>query len=70
LSLTSDAANNAALSAAASRGAGEVAGGKGRLLTPEEKAKVREAIKNASSVEEIRRLENVLSEGRLPEGGV
>jgi len=70
LSLTSDAANNAALSAAASRGAGEVTGGKGRLLTPEEKEKVREAIKNASTVEEIRRLENVLSEGRLPEGGV
>ena len=44
-----------------------VAPGKaGRLLTKEEANKVREAIANATSVEEIRRLERRLKEGFLP----
>lgn len=44
-----------------------VAPGKaGRLLSKEEANKVREAIANATSVEEIRRLERLLKEGFLP----
>ncbi len=51
------------------KGEGGGAGGKGRLMSEEEKKKVKEAIMSAKSVEEMRRLERMLSEGRVPEGG-
>jgi U2 small nuclear ribonucleoprotein A' len=38
----------------------------GRLMTGEEKAKVRAAIANASTAEEVRRLEQQLREGWIP----
>ncbi|TFY83311.1 hypothetical protein EWM64_g700 [Hericium alpestre] len=38
----------------------------GRLLSKEEEARVREAIANASSIDEIRRLERSLKEGFMP----
>ncbi len=68
LSLTSDAANSISLSATTKTGGVDIVGGKGRLMDDEEKKKIRELIKAASSVDEIRRLEKVLSEGRVPEG--
>jgi U2 small nuclear ribonucleoprotein A' len=44
----------------------DAAGRAGRLMTAEEKERVKEAIKNASSVEEIRKLEATLREGWVP----
>lgn len=83
LSLTTDAAAEeaarraqAALSAGGAgsesmggKGAG-AAGGKGRLLSADERARIRDAILRTSSVEEIKRLERMLNEGRVPEGGI
>lgn len=46
--------------------AAPVAGKAGRLMSKEEQAKVKEAIANATSIEEIRRLELSLKEGFLP----
>jgi hypothetical protein len=37
-------------------------------MTDDEKTRIREMIKGASSIDEVRRLEKVLSEGRVPEG--
>ena len=68
LSLTSDAANSAALAATAKASGAEAVVGKGRLMTDDEKTRIRERIKGASSIDEVRRLEKVLSEGRVPEG--
>ena len=52
--------------AAADLGAGK--GGKGRLMTPEEKKRVVEALTRAKTAEEVRRLERMLAEGLVPEG--
>jgi U2 small nuclear ribonucleoprotein A' len=43
-------------------------GAAGRTMTDDEKARIREAIKGASSIEEIKRLQRMLAEGRVPEG--
>jgi U2 small nuclear ribonucleoprotein A' len=45
-------------------------GGKGRLMTPEEKKRVVEALVNATTTEEVRKLERMLAEGLVPEGGI
>lgn len=72
LSLVSEAATNAANAAAAnalsSTGGVNGAGSKGRLMTEEEKTRIREAIKAATSIEEIKKLDRMLAEGRVPEG--
>lgn len=68
LSLTSDATTAAQSASAEATGDNTAQGdaGKGRLMTSEEKAKIREAIQNATSIEEIRKLERMLAEGRMP----
>jgi len=43
-----------------------VPGASGRLLTAEEKERVKEAIKNAGSVEEVRKIESMMREGWVP----
>jgi U2 small nuclear ribonucleoprotein A' len=45
-------------------------GGKGRLMTPEEKKRIVEALTRAGTAEEVRKLERMLAEGLVPEGGV
>lgn len=47
-----------------------VKGGKGRLMTPEEKKRVVEALTRAQTTEEVRRLERMLADGLVPEGGM
>lgn len=55
----------------AGAGAGAGAGGKGgRLMTPEEKKRVVEALMRASTTEEVRKLERMLAEGLVPEEGL
>jgi U2 small nuclear ribonucleoprotein A' len=44
-------------------------GGKGRLMTPEEKKRVVEALTRATTTEEVRRLERMLAEGLVPDAG-
>lgn len=70
LSLTSDAttAAQSATAAVSNDGGAQGDAGKGRLMTSEEKAKIREAIQKAGSMEEVRKLERMLAEGRVPEG--
>ena len=36
------------------------------MMTSEDKAKIREAIQKATNIEEIRKLERMLAEGRMP----
>ncbi|WVQ81121.1 hypothetical protein IAT38_003243 [Cryptococcus sp. DSM 104549] len=57
---------------AAKVAAGPIAGkgGKGRLMTPEEKRRVVEALTRAKTAEEVRKLERMLADGLVPEGGV
>jgi U2 small nuclear ribonucleoprotein A' len=43
-------------------------GGKGRLMTPEEKKRVVVALTNAKTADEVRKLERMLAEGVIPEG--
>ena len=43
-------------------------GGKGRLMTPEEKKRVVEALTRAKTADEVRRLERMLAEGLVPDG--
>jgi hypothetical protein len=45
-----------------------VKGGKGRLMTPDEKKRVVEALTRANTAEEVRKLERMLAEGLIPEG--
>ncbi|WRT69212.1 uncharacterized protein IL334_006196 [Kwoniella shivajii] len=45
-------------------------GGKGRLMTPDEKRRVVEALTRAKTSEEVRKLERMLADGIVPEGGV
>ncbi|WVF65428.1 hypothetical protein IAT40_000155 [Kwoniella sp. CBS 6097] len=45
-------------------------GGKGRLMTPDEKRRVVEALTRAKTAEEVRKLERMLADGLVPEGGV
>lgn len=69
LSLTSDASIAAqSATAAASNEGGAHDSSKGRLMTAEEKTKIREAIQKAENIEEIRKLERMLAEGRMPAG--
>ena len=58
------------LTASTKAGAGAVKGGKGRLMTPEEKKRVVEALLRAQTTEEVRKLERMLAEGLVPEGGL
>lgn len=44
------------------------AGGKGRLMTPDEKKRVLEALTRAQTAEEVRKLERMLADGLIPEG--
>lgn len=48
---------------------GGKAGLKGRLMTPEEKRRVVEALTRANTAEEVRKLERMLADGLIPEGG-
>jgi U2 small nuclear ribonucleoprotein A' len=74
LSIPSTSISGATLSAstkAAASGNGPVGkAGKGRLMTPEEKKRVVEALMSASTTEEVRKLERMLAEGLVPEGGI
>jgi U2 small nuclear ribonucleoprotein A' len=71
LSLTTEAATNAANAAAANAVVGQSkpngTSSKGKTLTEDEKNRIREAIKGATSIEEIKRLDRMLAEGSLPE---
>ena len=51
-------------------GAGAGGGKGGRLMTPEEKKRVVEALMRASTTEEVRKLERMLAEGLVPEEGI
>lgn len=70
---TTSAIPGATVSAASKTAARAVAaagkGGKGRLMTPEEKRRVAEALARASTAEEMRKLERMLAEGLTPEDG-
>jgi hypothetical protein len=70
------AASTAAGAAVAVAGAGREGGGaetlglgkgKGRLMTPDEKRRVVEALTAAQTAEEVRRLERMLAEGVIPD---
>lgn len=54
--------------AAAQKSGQVVKGGKGRLMTIEEKRRVVEALTKAQTADEVRRLERMLAEGLIPEG--
>ncbi|KAI9636795.1 uncharacterized protein MKK02DRAFT_45502 [Dioszegia hungarica] len=54
--------------AAAQKSGQAIKGGKGRLMTPEEKRRVVEALTRAQTADEVRRLERMLAEGLIPEG--
>jgi len=45
-------------------------GGKGRMMTSDEKRRIGEALTRATTAEEMRRLERMLAEGLIPEGGI
>ncbi|ORY33133.1 leucine-rich repeat-domain-containing protein [Naematelia encephala] len=45
-------------------------GGKGRLMTPDEKRRVVEALTRANTADEVRKLERMLADGLVPEGGM
>lgn len=49
------------------RAAPGVPGGKGRLMTAEEKNRIKAAIAKATSADEIKQLERSLKEGWVPE---
>jgi U2 small nuclear ribonucleoprotein A' len=53
---------------AATKAARAAAGGKGRLMTPDEKKRVLEALTRAQTAEEVRKLERMLADGLIPEG--
>ncbi len=57
--------SGATLAAAKAKG-----GLKGRLMTPEEKKRVVEALTRATTAEEVRKLERMLADGLIPEGGM
>lgn len=44
-------------------------GAKGRLMTPDEKRRVVEALTRANTAEDVRKLERMLADGLIPEGG-
>lgn len=54
--------------AAAQKSGQVIKGGKGRLMTPDEKKRVVEALTKAQTADEVRRLERMLAEGLIPEG--
>jgi len=51
-------------------GAIAMKGGKGRLMTPDEKRRVVEALTKADTADQVRRLERMLAEGLVPDGGI
>ncbi|ADV23154.1 U2 small nuclear ribonucleoprotein A' [Cryptococcus gattii Ru294] len=53
-----------------SSGAQKGPGAKGRLMTPDEKRRVVEALTRAQTADEVRKLERMLADGLVPEGGV
>lgn len=57
---------SASTNAAAARAA-QLKAGKGRLMTPEEKKRVVEALVRAKTADEVRRLERMLAEGVVPD---
>lgn len=59
--------NGSSASASLTANGKSVEGGKGRLMTADDKQKVKELIGAASSVEEIKKLERALGEGRMPD---
>lgn len=63
LSASTAGVSGATLAAAKSKG-----GLKGRLMTPEEKNRVVEALRQATTAEEVRKLERMLADGLIPEG--
>ncbi|KAK8843958.1 hypothetical protein IAR55_006750 [Kwoniella newhampshirensis] len=71
---TTSSVPGAALSAISKAGKNAAAtggkGAKGRLMTPDEKRRVVEALTRAQTAEEVRKLERMLADGLVPEGGV
>ena len=63
---TAQISSAASTNAAAARAA-QLKAGKGRLMTPEEKRRVVEALTRAKTADEVRRLERMLAEGVVPE---
>jgi U2 small nuclear ribonucleoprotein A' len=53
-----------------SKATASLKGGKGRLMTPDEKRRVVEALTRAQTAEEVRKLERMLADGLIPEGEV
>ncbi|WWC91066.1 uncharacterized protein L201_006007 [Kwoniella dendrophila CBS 6074] len=71
LSIPTTSASSALTSSTiSSKSTGTIKGGKGRLMTPDEKRRVVEALTNAKTSEEVRKLERMLADGIVPEGGV
>jgi len=66
LSIAAAAAPGTSAMAAKARAA--AAGAKGRLMTPDEKRRVLEALTKAQTAEEVRKLERMLADGLVPEG--
>ncbi|GFZ47345.1 hypothetical protein JCM24511_05088 [Saitozyma sp. JCM 24511] len=66
---TTSTVPGAALAVSATKGGAAGKGGKGRLMTPEEKRRVVEALTRATTTEEVRKLERMLAEGLVPEEG-
>ena len=64
---TSTAQITGTTSNAAAARAAQLKAGKGRLMTPEEKRRVVEALTRAKTTDEVRRLERMLAEGVVPE---
>ncbi|OWZ61432.1 hypothetical protein AYX14_06405 [Cryptococcus neoformans] len=56
--------------ALSSNGAQKGPGAKGRLMTPDEKRRVVEALTRAQTADEVRKLERMLADGLVPDGGV
>ncbi|WWC72964.1 uncharacterized protein I206_106928 [Kwoniella pini CBS 10737] len=66
---TTSSVTSSAFSASANK-ATPIKGGKGRLMTPDEKRRLVEALTNAKTSEQVRKIERMLAEGMIPEGGV
>lgn len=67
---TSLLTSSASLAPVAKKAEENGVGAKGRLMTDEEREKVKRAILDATSTEEVRSLERMLAEGHVPQGKV
>ncbi|WWD06893.1 hypothetical protein V865_004990 [Kwoniella europaea PYCC6329] len=67
---TTSSVSSSAFSSNINKNASIAKGGKGRLMTPDEKRRVVEALTRAKTSEEVRKLERMLADGIVPEGGV